>query len=150
MITEAKPQDAAIISDIAMRSKAHWGYDDQFMSQVRDELTYSAENVTQHPTFIATKKANIIGFYQLQAVDAGEVELEALFVEPTFMGSGVGARLFCHAVEKAGALGFKTLSIQSDPAAEGFYTKQGCVKVGTKASLSIAGRQLPLLEFSLE
>ena len=64
-IRDAVPNEAENLSDIAMRSKAHWGYDEQFMFQVKDELTYGAEDVTQHPTFIAIKKETIIGFYLL-------------------------------------------------------------------------------------
>ncbi len=149
MITKAKPQDAPIISDIAMRSKAYWGYDEVFMTQVKAELTYCAEDIQQHLTFIATKESVIIGFYQLIHVDEKTVELDALFIELDYIGQGMGNQLFDHAADSARQQGYQTMSLQSEPYAEDFYIKKGCVKTGEQPSLSIPGRVLPAMIFNL-
>ena len=50
-IIKALSCDAQVITDIAMRSKAHWGYDKSFMSQALEELTYNATDIKNHTTF---------------------------------------------------------------------------------------------------
>ena len=80
------------------------------------------------------------------------VELEALFVEPNCIGSGlrIGSKLFQHAIDYSrDTLSAQTMIVQSDPYAEEFYIKQGCVHVGTKESGSIPGRYLPLLHYQI-
>ncbi|WP_067619878.1 hypothetical protein [Alicyclobacillus acidiphilus] len=39
IVRSADPSEAPVLTDIAFRSKAVWGYDDHFMEQCRDELT---------------------------------------------------------------------------------------------------------------
>lgn len=41
------------------------------------------------------------------------------------------------------------LVCQSDPFAEGFYLAMGMSRIGERASASIPGRKLPLLEMTL-
>ena len=38
----ARPEEAAAISALALRSKAHWGYDEAFLAACRAELTWTA------------------------------------------------------------------------------------------------------------
>ena len=89
------------------------------------------------------------------------VELEALFVEPKYIGNSntngssgslrVGSKLFQHAIEYShDVLHAATLIVQSDPYAEQFYIKQGCINVGYKESDSISNRYLPLLHYKLQ
>ncbi len=149
MIVKATRQDAQNLSELAMRSKAHWGYDESFMTQAQDELTYDAFDLDEHITYMAVDHGLTTGFYQLIHINDATVELDALFIAPQFIGQGLGERLFNHAVSQARESGYKAMSILSDPFAEGFYLKLGCVKVGEKPSLSIPGRFLPALVFAL-
>jgi predicted N-acetyltransferase YhbS len=66
------------------------------------------------------------------------------------MGRGIGRALFLHAVNKARELGARTLYIESDPNAEGFYLRMGANRVGV-VSGKVAGlfRELPLLAYEL-
>ncbi len=84
------------------------------------------------------------------AVDQSPVrELEALFVDPPFIGTGVGAALFLAFRVAAVHAGFSLVRIEADPNAVGFYEHQGAVIVGETPSGSIPGRMLPLLELDL-
>ncbi|MCB1581985.1 MAG: GNAT family N-acetyltransferase [Xanthomonadales bacterium] len=148
MIKKADPLDASEISQLASVSKASWGYDDSFMATVKDELSYTAQDIAKHPTYLVKFNNEILGFYQLRSVDEITVELEALFVKPNAMGKCLGQSLFMHASAQA-KKSFKTMLIESDPFAETFYLKQGCIRVGEKPSLNIPGRSLPLLHFLL-
>jgi GNAT superfamily N-acetyltransferase len=47
------------------------------------------------------------------------------WVEPAWIGQGIGARLFRHAVERARQLGAKRLEWEAEPNAVGFYERMG-------------------------
>ena len=148
-IRRALPGDAARLSDLAMRAKAVWGYDAEFMAACRDELTLTGGDVETLPTFIAEIGCALLGFYSLERLSDDRVELGHLFVEPEAIGRGVGRRLIEHAKRQARAAGHGTMVIQGDPNAERFYRVAGGRLVGTQESLSIPGRMLPLFHLDL-
>lgn len=129
-----------------MRSKAFWGYPDEFMAACRGELTYTPEQIDapQHTFCVCAVGDSIVGFHSLLQLTADTVELEALFVEPPHIGSGFGKKLIEHAKDHARQLGTSSLVIQGDPNAERFYLAAGAVHSGSRESNSIAGRQLPM------
>jgi GNAT superfamily N-acetyltransferase len=147
-VRSAKPFEADFLTELALRSKAHWGYDSQFIEDCRADLTIKAEDITSLPFYVLCEDENIRGFYSLAQWDE-DVELVHLFIEPTFIGKGAGKRLFHHAVETAQQLGYKKIMIQSDPFAENFYQAMGAVRIGKISSSIREGRELPLMEFNL-
>ena len=141
----AVPADAPALSRLAWRSKAHWGYDDRFLAACREELTLQPGQCDGVHTVVAEGDAGPLGFYRL----AGEppvAELADLFVDPDAIGQGVGAVLLADAVGRARALGISRLLIDADPHAEGFYAHLGARRIGSVASGSLPGRELPRLE----
>jgi GNAT superfamily N-acetyltransferase len=148
-IVAAQGHQAPAISALALRSKAHWGYDQAFMQQVKDELTYQPKDLLNNPTFVATEDEQLLGFYQLIRLDGQRAELEALFVDPAHLGQGIGQRLFEHMAQHCVELGFSAVEIQSDPFAKGFYLHMGCVQTGSRPAASISGRELPLLSYQV-
>ncbi len=141
-----------MLTELSMRSKAYWGYDPAFIAACADELRVDA-NALADPAQVwrvATLDARIAGVYGLVPVDTEVVELEALFVEPGDIGSGVGRLLIDDAVAVARARGFGRILIQGDPNAEGFYLAVGARRAGERESGSIPGRFLPLFEIDLE
>ncbi len=91
--------EAATLSSLAMRSKAHWGYSDEFMTACREELTYSGSQIESdnYEFFVCEAKGRIAGFYALKLLTPSSAELEALFVEPEMIGLGFGRMLIEHA-----------------------------------------------------
>ncbi|MBR7838078.1 GNAT family N-acetyltransferase [Actinospica durhamensis] len=166
-IRPARPEDAEQLSVLAQRSKAHWGYDEEFLSAFRSELTIRAESVVPRRTQVAVggkdlggtdaesgltqgaePEERILGFATLEG-EAPAGELGMLFVDPDVIGQGVGTGLFKHISSLATQLGFHRLTIASDPFAEPFYLAQGAVRIGAVPSGSIPGRSLPLLALAL-
>jgi GNAT superfamily N-acetyltransferase len=144
----AVPGEAAALSRLALRSKAHWGYDEEFLAACRAELTLRPEQCDGVHTVVAERDAVLLGFYRL-AGEAPVAELADLFVDPTAIGQGVGATLLADAVDRARAVGVARLVIDSDPHAEEFYAHMGARRIGTVASGSIPGRELPRLELAV-
>ena len=138
-----------MLSELALRSKAVWGYDRGFIAACRDELTVTPDYLRSTPTFVVESPDSVLGFYSLEHMSDGEVELGLLFVEPDAIGHGHGRRLIEHAKAMARRHSYVRMVIQGDPNAEGFYRAAGGHLVGNKESLSIPGRMLPLFHLDL-
>ncbi len=145
LIRHARPDEAAAISDLALRSKGHWGYSAEFLEACRDELTVSAAWCEAGTVLVAVDESDdgvLLGFVALSG-EPPDGELAHLFVEPAAMGRGVGVLLTRAALDLAAGLGMERLHLDADPHAEAFYAHVGAVKVGESPSGSIPGRVLP-------
>ncbi|OIJ64004.1 GNAT family N-acetyltransferase [Streptomyces mangrovisoli] len=140
-IRPARDGEAGFLSDLALRSKAHWGYDAEFLAACREELSLSGPELAGRRTAVAERDGRIVGFTTLEGEPPQGV-LGMMFVDPDAIGQGVGRLLFTHVVETARALGFTRFTIDADPNAEPFYEAMGGVPAGRVPSGSIPGRTL--------
>jgi GNAT superfamily N-acetyltransferase len=143
--------DAANLSLLARRSKAHWGYPDEFMLACQQELTTTEASIRDGDIYyeVALERQTVIGFYALEGLGDDEIELGALFVDPPYIGQGIGRQLMERAKSRAARLGAHRLTIQGDPHALEFYRAAGAKLCGERESDSIPGRMLPLLSIEL-
>lgn len=150
-IRTARVSEADVLSDLAFRSKGHWGYSEAFMEACRDELTYTREQIAsdRYRFALAEAAGKLVGFYALRRVSPSEVELEALFVDPNDIGKGCGRALVEHAKREAASMDASSMVIQGDPNAEPFYRATGGMLIGRRESGSIRGRHLPLFQIDL-
>jgi GNAT superfamily N-acetyltransferase len=148
VIRRAAPPEAGALTALAIRSKAHWGYDASFMAAATRELTIAPELIERATCFVAERSA-VVGFYVLAVEDDVPMLLD-LWVDPAAMRSGIGSALFEHMVGQAQALAYRRVRIESDPNAEPFYRAMGARHVGTVASKVVPGRTLPLMEIEVE
>jgi GNAT superfamily N-acetyltransferase len=153
-IRPARPDEAAHLSALTFRSKAHWGYDDVFMQACIPVLTVEAERIAAPgERYVVAEDAGgtVVGYasLRLDAADPHAAELTNLFVEPLAIGQGYGWRLWQHAMAAARSLGVQRVRIEADPFAERFYLRQGAVRIGETPSDAIPGRVIPLLSFDL-
>jgi Acetyltransferase (GNAT) family len=87
----AVPDDADILTALAMRSKAYWGYDDAFMKACVAELTITPARIEDEDMTVAEADGVIAGMVVLAPGDREDVrELEDMFVDTPFIGSGLG------------------------------------------------------------
>lgn len=150
-IRHAVPEEATELSDLAIRSKAYWGYSRDFLDACRSELTIAPEQFldSNFECFVAVDGDSIMGFYSLVTISSTEYELDELFVEPDQIGCGIGRMLVNHAIGILSRKGAETLVIQGDPHAAGFYLEIGAHETGKRESGSIPGRYLPLFEIDV-
>jgi GNAT superfamily N-acetyltransferase len=149
LIRPARPDEAAALSDLARRSKAHWGYDAAFLAACRDDLTLTPGQIARDAVYVvAAGDGPPQGFYQLTGAGT-EPMLNALFVTPDAIGRGLGRRLWAHAVALAAGRGARGLTLQSDPHAAGFYRAMGARLVGETPSTVFPGRMLPTFRVTL-
>lgn len=142
VIRPARPGEAAALSALAMRSKAHWGYDQEFLEAVRPVLTFTEADLAASPVYVLEAAALPAGMCRLTGEPPGG-QLEDLWLDPELIGRGMGRRLFEHALRIASELGFHSLVIEADPNAEPFYVAMGAARIGERRSST--GRTLPLL-----
>ena len=146
----ARGDEAGVLTELALRSKAYWGYDAEFIEACRAELTVKPEHIASGRVVVAVVDGELAGFSTLVGKPP-VAEVEALFVEPDHIGAGVGigTTLFVALCDAARLAGFTRLLIEAEPYATGFYEHLGAVKIGDRLSGSIPGRTLPLLELDL-
>lgn len=149
LLRRAIPNEANVLSQIALSAKAYWGYPMRWMEIWKPQLTFSVEYFEENESWVAEWEDTPIAFYTLQDRD-GKAWIENLWVLPERMGQGIGRQLFLHAVKLARQRGYKALQLDADPNAIGFYAKMGMHKIGERRS-EIEGqpRVLPVMEMVL-
>ena len=148
-IRRVLPEEAKVLSQIALSAKAHWGYPKRWMEIWTPLLTYSAEYFVANECWAAVLDNIPIGFYTLQE-KRGNAWIEDLWVLPEYIGQGVGRQLFLDAISRARQRGYKTLQLEADPNAVGFYEKMGMHQVGERPSeVDGQARVLPIMQMYL-
>ncbi|MFK4221774.1 GNAT family N-acetyltransferase [Streptomyces sp. NPDC019890] len=141
-IRDARSDEADALTALILRSKAHWGYDDAFLAACRDELTVAASEIAARRIVVAEEDTPVLGVASLEG-EPPHGTLGLLFVEPSAIGRGIGRTLYAYVLDTARELGFKRLTIDSDPHAEPFYRTLGARPVPTRTGA------LPRLEVTL-
>ncbi|TFB22874.1 GNAT family N-acetyltransferase [Filobacillus milosensis] len=145
---KAEPNDAFVLSDIAYKSKAYWGYSDEFLEACKEELTITEEDIIKSPMYYVIEKDNqIIGF---DSFKCDPNKLENLFINPEFIGQGIGKQIWQDILHRAKDFGIIEFTIDSDPYAEGFYLKMGAVRIGSIPSTVFPDRDLPLMKVEVK
>jgi GNAT superfamily N-acetyltransferase len=72
----------------------------------------------------------LLGFATVLVDNAGELDLEDLFVDPDWHRNGIASALIADAVDAARAAGYERLWVTANPHALGFYRAVGFVEIG--------------------
>lgn len=147
-IRPATERDCPALTELALTSKAFWGYDDDFMTGCEAVLTVTPRMIAEWESGVLEDDDGIAGFYLL-SFDPEVAELQLLYVSPLAMGKGYGRLLIREAAEKAARLRYPSLRIEADPNALGFYRKMGAKQIGWCRSEVEETRELPLLTLPL-
>jgi GNAT superfamily N-acetyltransferase len=138
----ARREEAGALSELALRSKAYWGYDEAFLAACRNDLRLRPGEVVERRTVVAERDGLVLGVATLEG-EPPDGELGMLFVEPDAIGRGIGRLLYRHVLDEAGRLRFTRLTIESDPNAETFYLAMGAER--TDCAGRRTGGALPVL-----
>lgn len=145
MIRRASKEDVNILSELSFRSKAYWGYSDEFMKACREDLKVTEEDISTSHVYVLEVHREIVAFYRL-VYEMEDAELSNFFVDPVGIGKGYGKYIWHHLIETAKRLGIEKFLIHSDPYAEGFYKKMGAIRIGEVQSTVFPDRKLPLMQ----
>jgi GNAT superfamily N-acetyltransferase len=142
----AKAEDAASLTGIAFAGKAYWGYPAEWLELWRPDLVVTPHYIRTEPVRVAECYGAIVGFTGLSTSDHGR-QIEHLWLQPDYIGHGLGRRLFDEAVRLAREEHVVELFVNSDPNAEAFYLKMGAVRIGQEVYFLPGGirREVPRL-----
>ena len=148
-IKKAVSEDAENLSKIALAAKAFWKYPESWLNLWKDGLTITPEFIAENEVYLAVSETKTVGFYAL-ILKGENARLEHLWIEPEFIGRGIGRQLFAHALQTARSCGATLMEIFSDPNAEGFYRKQGAEKfIEHFSEIEGVKRVLPVMRIEL-
>jgi GNAT superfamily N-acetyltransferase len=142
-VRPAALDEVADLTELIMRSKAYWGYDEEFIARCRPALTLHPADVGPKRATVAEIDGRLAGVVTIGGTPP-EGEIDLLFVDPWAIGTGVGRLLYHCALAIGRDSGFEALLIEADPQAESFYLHMGAVRIGDTVSPA-TGRTLPLL-----
>jgi GNAT superfamily N-acetyltransferase len=150
-IRRARSEEADALTALCIRSKARWGNDAAFMSQVAAALTITPTVIAENGVLVAEgRDCGLLGVAVIAALEtAGRFDVSLLSVEPSAINTGVGRALFTAAVSLVEAKGGVSMAILADPFAAAFYRRLGATEIGQAPSDAIAGRLLPLFEYPI-
>ena len=148
VITKVETEDAAALTALTIRSKAHWNYGADQINKWIPDLTLAEEYITEHIAYKLVDRDHILGYYSLIHISDSIIKMDNLFVEPDGIGLGYGAVLLNDSIQRAVSLGYSLMTLDADPHAEQFYLRNGFRIVG-ELPTSIEGRFLPVLEKEL-
>jgi len=138
--------EGARLKEIAIASKGHWGYGHECVREWADRGDFDRETLAQLTLLVAESGGRTIAWASVEP--RGECAwLADLWVEPEWIGKGVGSRLFRCAAEHARRGGARVMEWEAEPNALGFYEKMGARYV--RDSTSEWGRTLSVMGVDL-
>ena len=145
MIVRATLEDAEVLTEIAVKSKAYWGYENDQVESWREDLTVTPKMFDESNIYKYIVDNQIGGFYILERANIRTSFLNFLFISPDYIKQGIGHQLLQHAIAYCKDGGSAILNVLSDPNAASFYAKYGFEVIDQRESL-IPGRFLPEME----
>lgn len=139
----ARDTERDVLDDICYRSKAYWGYDSDFMENVRAQIRVHRDAVKHGRVWVAVDADDRpLGVVEVDPIDDSSADLTLLFVAPENLRRGIGRALYEKACALAQQLGVRELLIDSDPQAAAFYATMGATRIGAEPT-GYQGRLLP-------
>lgn len=127
VIRDASPEDLTALRDIFRRSSLSNPGDRSALLAHPDALEFSPPADSDGRSRVAiAEDGRVVGF-ATPVIARGVIELEDLFVDPDWMGRGVGRALVADVVEIARNGGIRSIEVTANPHAMAFYERTGFV-----------------------
>ncbi len=147
-IRKASMYNAPALTELALRSKRSWGYDELFLARIMNDMIVRPDYLRHEHGLVAEEHGSILGYAVLRT-EADKAILRDLFIEPAYFHRGIGRKLFAACVEIARKNAIPRITLESDPNAAEFYARMGMRKTGYVPSSAGSGRSLPVMEMDL-
>jgi GNAT superfamily N-acetyltransferase len=129
VIRDAVPGDLAVLREVFRRSSLSNGGERENLLAHPEVLELSGAAVAEGRTRAAVTDGRIVGFASW--LDAGQaVEVDDLFVDPDWMGHGIGRALVMDLIATARARGIQQMEVTANQHALAFYEKAGFAVCG--------------------
>jgi GNAT superfamily N-acetyltransferase len=147
-IRAAYADEATLLRKIAIAAKSYWGYDQAWVTEWVESGGFSDEALRARDIYVADFDGHVVGW--ASSVPKGAIFwLDDLWVDPVWIGKGIGSRLWRHVAGVATAKGAVHLEWEAEPNAIGFYEKMGGRYLRDSES-NEWGRVLPIMGVMLQ
>jgi GNAT superfamily N-acetyltransferase len=127
----ARPSERLALEALQARASLANPSDREAILANPDAIDLPANQLDDGQVYVAEVAGSILGFAALLPREDGNVELDALFVEPEIWRQGLGRKLIDHCTVAARLRGAAAIHVVGNPHAEGFYRACGFELVGT-------------------
>jgi GNAT superfamily N-acetyltransferase len=146
-IRAGHPDETGLLRQIAIAAKSHWGYDRTWVRQWVEHGGFSDEALGGRDIHVAEVDGQLVGW--AATVRKGDIcWLDDLWIDPPWIGKGIGSQLWRHVAALASAQGAARLEWEAEPNAIGFYEKMGGRYLRDSDS-NEWGRVLPIMGVTL-
>jgi N-acetylglutamate synthase-like GNAT family acetyltransferase len=122
-LRKAVSEEVDALNQFIRSSKAVWGYSDDFLDKYMDRCGLTQEFLEKKHVKVLEEDGVIHGIFCLGSNKKENVELDLFFVNPKFIKTGVGRKMWGILDEYARAKKWKEFEIVSDPNAEEFFQR---------------------------
>jgi GNAT superfamily N-acetyltransferase len=130
VIRLGEPADYAAAAAVYRRASLHNDGNRDDLLAHPEHLVLGREGLEQRRTHVADEHGSVVGFASWLEVD-GTVDLEDLFVDPSWMRRGIATELVGCIVDVQRSRGVTCLEVTANPHALDFYRSVGFREIGT-------------------
>lgn len=136
--------DCEELTNVAMRSKRHWGYSKEEMELWNVNLSISEEFINSHTVIKATLEDEIVGFFALEEISP-TTRIAQYWIDTPYMRKGYGSNMYKYLKEFLKAQNVEKVTLVLDPNGLNFFTNKGA-KVLNKIEHNVKGKFLYIVE----
>lgn len=118
--------DAEELSNLANRSKRHWGYSKESMELWKQSLTITEDFLEKHTVIKAMLEDEIVGFFALEEIQP-TTQIAQYWVDTPFMRKGYGSEMFNYLKSFLKSKEVEKVNLLLDPNGLNFFKKRGGV-----------------------
>jgi GNAT superfamily N-acetyltransferase len=130
MIRLGTAADLTAVTDIYRRASLSNDGDRERLLAHPEHLVLEPEGLAEGRTHVAEENGSVVGFATWAENEGGRMELEDLFVDPTWMRRGIATALVNRICDELRSRGADTLEVTASPDALGFYRSVGFIDAG--------------------
>jgi N-acetylglutamate synthase-like GNAT family acetyltransferase len=146
-LRKASADEVEALNQFIRLSKGVWGYSDDFLDEFIERWGLTKETLEKKSVKILEMDGEIHGVFSFGPNKKKKIELDLFFVNPKFIKTGIGRKMWNFIDEYARANKWKGFELISDPNAEEFFQRMGAKTVSTVESFP--GRFVPVMKYEL-
>lgn len=120
----ATVEDCEELTNVAIRSKRHWGYSKEAMELWNVNLTITEEFIKSHTVIKATLEEEIVGFFALEEIKP-TTRIAQYWIDTPYMRKGYGSVMFKYLKEFLKQRGVEKVTLVLDPNGMNFFENKG-------------------------
>ncbi|HEV2613206.1 MAG TPA: GNAT family N-acetyltransferase [Gammaproteobacteria bacterium] len=141
-LRKALPEEADVLNQFIRASKAVWGYSEDFLDEYIKNWGITKESIEKSSIKVLEHDGEIHGVFRLAKNKKKNAELDLFFVNPKFIKTGIGRKMWGIIDESARAKKWKGFELVVDPNAEKFFHRMGAKTVRVAESFVVMKYEL--------